>query len=183
MSVPQGSTVLNTQYFTAMQTRAQACSSCAQLQQLYTEMNTSVGATQSAITSQLAAVQTQVTNVANQITTLYNHIATLAASQTSTTTVGVVGATAAAISDLGSCIAYCKAQGASLVSFGSTNTATFIEQALALEADYTTITQAYSLITNQLTNLTAQVTGFASQLSATQAAFATAATRFPSCTL
>ena len=176
MSVPQGSTVLNTQYFTAMQTRAQACSSCAQLQQLYTEMNTSVGATQSAITSQLAAVQTQVTNVAN-------HIATLAASQTSTTTVGVVGATAAAISDLGSCIAYCKAQGASLVSFGSTNTATFIEQALALEADYTTITQAYSLITNQLTNLTAQVTGFASQLSATQAAFATAATRFPSCTL
>ena len=183
MSVPQGSTALNTQYFTSLQNRANAVSSCSQLQGLYAEMNTSVGATQSAMTSQLAAVQTQVTNVASQISTLYTHIASLAASQTSMTAVGTVGATAAAVTDLSTCIAYCKAQGLSLVSLGSTNTLTFIDQALALEADYTSITQAYSLITNQLSNLTAQISGIASQLSATQAVFTTAALRFPSCTL
>jgi hypothetical protein len=183
MSVPQGSTPLNTQYFTSLQNRAQACSSCAQLQGLYTEMNISVGATQSAMTSQLAAVQTQVTNVASQMSTLYTHIASLAAAQTSMTAVGTVGATAAAVSDLGSCIAYVKAQGLTLVSLGSTNTLTFINQALALEADYTSITQAYSLITNQLANLTAQISGIGAQLTATQGIFSSVASRFPSCTL
>lgn len=183
MSVPQGSTALNTHYFTALAARADAVQSCSELQTLYSDMNTSVNATVSAMNSQLSSVTLQVSNLQSQISDLYTHIGTLAATQASNVAVTSQAATAAAVSDLGSAIAYIKAQGLVMAGLGTTTTATLVKQILALNAEYQTITNLYNLVVKQVDTLTTQISAINGQLTSVQSTMHTVASRFPSCSL
>jgi hypothetical protein len=57
MSVPQGSTPFNTEYFTSATNRINAAKSCVELQALVTDVFGSLASVQAAITAQLAAVE------------------------------------------------------------------------------------------------------------------------------
>ena len=114
MSIAQETIAVNNAYFTAMNARANAAVSCGQLQAIGTQVTASVNGTLSAITSELNEVNQQAVNLYNDIQNLAAHIATLTGTQTSLTQVSAAAATAAAVSDLGSVIAYCKLQGLSL---------------------------------------------------------------------
>ncbi len=183
MSVNQGTSVINETYFTSMAQRAAACKSCAELQSLYDGVTNSVDGTVAAITQQLGAVTGQLTQLADQITKLTAHIGTLAATQTASTAVGTVAATAAAVNNLGSAIAYIQAQGLTLVTLGSTTTATLVEQALALNADLNAITDLYNTVVTKVDNLQAQLDGIPALLTTVQTAITDAATNFPGCSI
>lgn len=183
MSVGQGTAQTNLAYFTSMATRANAATTCAELQQLHTDITASVGQTLGAVSSQLTEVTTQLNNLATQITGLQGHVATLAASQTANTSLATVGATAAAVSDLASSIAFIHAVGLVHVTVGNTSVATLIKKILDLGNHITTLMHWKSLIQSQVNNLTAQVSTITSQLSSLQSTMTSKAASFPSCTL
>jgi len=183
MSNPQGSGPVNQAYFTAMAARAQAAGSCAEIRLINTDVTTSVNATVSAVTSQISAVQNQMQLLEDDISTLIGHIDTLTASTTSMESVGTVSLTAAAVNDLGSAIAYIKAQGLVLAGLSTTNSATFIAQAIALGKELLKIQNDYSILENKITTLEAQLTQIPAQLENLQATMFDVSLRFPSCSL
>lgn len=183
MSNPQGTSPVNSAYFTSLNARVSTASSCANLTAINSQAVSSVNATIAAITSEIAQIQTQSTNLLNDITDITTQYGTLAASQTAITAVGTVGATAAAVSDLSSAIAYIKAQGLSLVSFGTTNTSTFIATAIAIATTLTKIQHDSTLLIRKLNSLNSQLTNIPAQLATLQSNIATKAAQFPSCVI
>ena len=183
MSNPQGSGSYNAQWFVNLTNRANAVSTCADIQNINTQVNASVNGTMSAISSMLSEVNSQLSDLSDDITKITSQYGTLAASETSMTAVGTVGATAAAVHDLGTVIAYCKAQGLSLVSLGSTNTASFVAQALALTSSIVKFDNDLSRLNQKLTTLEAQLTEIPSALSTLQTTMNSVAASFPGCSL
>lgn len=183
MSIAQGSESANLQYFTSLTKRVNAAGSCASLTQIKTQAVSSVNGTISAITSELSQVQQQATNLYNDIANLTGLYATMSASQASMTAIGTVGATASAVFDLGSAIAYIKAQGLAMVSLGSTNAATFVQQALQLATALIKTEYDYNLLVKKISTLEAQLAALPAALASLEATITTASHRFPRCSL
>ncbi|TAL01841.1 MAG: hypothetical protein EPO08_09125 [Rhodospirillaceae bacterium] len=174
---------LNTAYFTSLINRANSATSCAQLQAIYTEAVLMVNSVTTAMSNDFASIQTIAADLEAAIVDLANHIATLAASQAAATGLATLPASAAGLATLGSVITFCQAQAALLATHGTAQTATFIQQALALAADYTKISNDYALLQNQVSNLTAQIAAIPALLSSFESAAATAASKFPGCAI
>jgi septal ring factor EnvC (AmiA/AmiB activator) len=183
MSFPQGTAPVNIAYFNSLGARVDAVGTCASLKAIQTQAVSSVNATIAAVNSEIAQVQQQSQQLLNDIADLTALQLTLSASQASITAVGTIGATAAGVSDLGSAIAYIKAQGASLVAFGSTNTSTFIQQAKQLVSLLVKIKHDSDLLVRKIATLESQLVDIPSQLAELQAHIAEKASHIPDCTL
>lgn len=183
MSIPQGASPSNNAYFAALNARVSAAGNCAALAAISNQAVASVNGTIAAVTSEISQVQTQSTNILNDITDLTALQATLAASQTAITAVGTVAVTAAAVTDLASVIAYTKAQGLALVSFGTTNTATFVEQAISLATTLIKIQHDSDMLIRKIATLNDQITNLPSQLSTLESNIAAKAATFPGCVI
>jgi hypothetical protein len=171
------------EYFAAMAARANAVIACSEIQLLNIDVNVTVSDTLAAIAAQISAIEAQALLLFNDISTLTALIATMTATQTATASIGVVSATAAAVSDLGSAIAYIKAQGLILTGFSVAGESTFIAQALNLAKALLKIQSDYDILENKISTLNAQVSTIPTELAALQVTMNTAALRFPSCTL
>lgn len=170
-------------YFDSMAKRVDAANSCADLRNMSGSITKTVNGTVAAVQAQIAAIQNQVNNMADQLNKVGAHVGTLSLTQSTATQVATAGATGLAVSDLNSAIAYCKAQGAALQAYGTAHTATVAQEVLALRADIKAVTDVYNLAVTQVANLTAEVTSLTSGLAKIESAIATAATRFPNCSI
>ncbi len=173
----------NVQYFNNIDLQVQATVTCSELQGIFTEVTTSVNQIVSDATSQLALVETDFNNLAASITALDAQIATLTGSQAAFTAVQTQAATASGVSDLASAIAYIHAQGTVMVTLGSTNTLTFIKQAITLAQDVVNVTVAYNRLQSQITSLTELLTDIPARLTSIENAITTKAALIPNCTI
>lgn len=181
MSVPQSSTVFNHLYFDALDARVEATVTCDGLQKIATQAVNSVNATVSAVTSQLALVQSDFDQLAERIATLESHIATMTGSSTAFTAVGVHAATAAAVSDLSSALAYIHAQGTVMLSLSAAGNASFLAQALKLAQELIEVQTAYTRLEHQIESFTTLLTDMPARLASLTSAIASKAATIPMC--
>lgn len=170
-------------YFDSMTHRIGATSSCADLRNISASISKTVNASVAAVQAQIAEIQNQVNNMADQLDKVGAHIGTLSLTQTTATQVSAAGAMGTTVSDLGSAIAYCKVQGASLQAYGSAHTATVAQEILALKADVKAVSDVYDLAVKQVSTLTGEVASLTAGLQRIESAVATAAARFPNCSI
>lgn len=163
--------------------RIGAANSCADLKGMNDSIAATVNTTIQAVQGQISEITNQVNNMAAQLDKIGAHVGTLSATQGAATSVASVGATASGVSDLSSAIAYCKAQGAALSAYGNAHTASLVQEALDLKSNIAAITEIYNLAVKQVANLNAQVTSLTTGLANVQSAIASAATRFPNCSI
>lgn len=173
----------NVAYFNNADLQIQVAASCPELQNLATEVTTSVTQTINSATSQLALVQTDFNNLTASITALEAQIATLTGSQNAFTGVATQAATAGAVVDLGSAIAYIQAQAAIMITLGDTNVLTFIKQAVTLAQDVVNVTVAANRLATQIASLEELLTDIPARLASITTAIAAKAATFPSCTI
>jgi peptidoglycan hydrolase CwlO-like protein len=178
-----GNAPVNTAYFTELAKRANGATSCAQLRQLTTSVTASVNGSVAAANGRISGIQAQASDLANEISDLTTHIGTLAAAQTTMTQLGTVAATSAGVSDLGSAIAYIKAQGVAMVTQTTAGNVAYAKQAIALATRLTKIQNDYSRITAQIASVQAQIDQIPAQLASFTATAEQAATKFPNCSL
>jgi septal ring factor EnvC (AmiA/AmiB activator) len=183
MSVAQGSTAFNAQYFTSLQARVSVTVTCDGLQRIATQAVNSVNATISAVTSQLADVQSDYNQLAQRIATLENHIATLAGSQAAFTALTTQAATVSAVVDLGTAITYLKAQATVTATLGTSGAASFLEQALKLAQELIQVQTAYTRLENQITTFTTLLSDLPARLESLQSAITAQASTITNCTI
>jgi prefoldin subunit 5 len=183
MSVPQGSSASNDQYFDALQARVSATVTCDGLQRIATQAVNSVNATISAVTSQLSAVQSDYNQLAERIATLENHIATMVGSQTAFSAVTTQAATVSAVVDLGSVIAYLHAQATVMATLGTAGNASFLMQALKLAQELIQVQTAYNRLEAQITSFTAMLTDLPARLESLTNAITAQAATITNCTI
>lgn len=181
MSVPQSSTVFNHLYFDALDTRVQATVTCDGLQKIATQAVNSVNATISAVTSQLSLVQADFDQLAERIATLESHIATMTGSHVAFAAVATQAATATAVVDLSTVIAYLHAQGTIMVTLGTAGTASFIAQALKLAQELIEVQTAYTRLEHQIESFTTLLTDLPARLESLTTAIASKAATIPLC--
>lgn len=181
MAIGESIGPINATYFTSMAARAEAATSCAEIQALNISVNASVGFTLSGITDRLGEMTTQLGNMSSKVTNLYAHIGTLAAESAAHSTLITVSATASGVSDLNSAIAFIHAHGAATGTVGTTSVAKLVQKILDLNSEYTQITHMQGLLTAQVGALTSQVSGLTSQLGTLQGVMDVKVALFPGC--
>lgn len=174
---------INEKWFDALNGSVEFTVDCPGLQRIATQAQDSVNATIASANSQLALVTTDFNALAASITALTEQIATMSGSQASFSAVAIQAATAGAVVDITSVIAYLHAQGSVMVTLGNSNVLTFIKQLVTLEQDLVNVTTAYNRLQNQITSLEGMLTELPARLTTLLSQIAAKAATIPNCTI
>lgn len=181
MAIPQESIVTNNAYFQSFTATIDSVESCADLQKLATNFQTSVNGTINAITDEIALVNTQITDLVPMIANMESSIAELSATSGVTSIMATLQSASLLANDVGTLSAYVKLQASELVSASALDTAAFAAQVTSLTSQVTKFTNDIDLLYKKLNTIQSQLTSIASGSASVMAKITNAALEFPSC--
>lgn len=179
--IAQGSVTYNGEYGENATARISLAVNCNQLQEVASQTIATLNATLNSVTSQLTAIQAEAVQVADDFAKLAAHIATIAGVQAAHTAVTTQAATAGAVWDLTSTIAYLKAQAAVTIGLSNSTLAKLAAEVLSLASEYNRLESDYTALQNKISTLEAQIVDIPATIASIETAITSAASRFENC--